>query len=1627
MIKKNILIPSAAAAFLILMAYVVLKVNVFTAFLRYEFQNQLSNFLGGKAEIQKVVLHPPNKIIIKEITFEGGRCGGIVISVNPWKINKKLAAVSRITLLEPKINLEKISTAKPSQNDSVPPALPPIFIKKGALSYNDFNLTDINLEVACGQQTLAVKTEPMVLAGNGLSGKVKLSGIVRYDNELKITGKFIETTYQHLNDINGSFHLTGSSKGITVEGRIDRPQTGIKYFGASLANPFSLISSTQILAENPLRVRFYGKTEDLREILGSSTTSYILSDVKTTFEGEVKILPLEITSVFYPGNIKLPGKESVKNIFVAMKYSSGEMILNSTATMRSGKIDFNGKHGKDASNFTLNVTGIDLPGPRTKGKFSVKSAVSLKNSGDISIRGDIVVKDFALNNDKATDLTGKMDITRSTGVIDISGNDILASIHMLPNSGISAKIKYVDTMIKADGKRENLKFQSSSFDLSLINKNLSGLLEISGRIKHISDNPEISASFTAPVIEICKATTPVSGILFFKNGFMKISELKMSGASGNMAVDFNKGNTYGNLKISKCRTGLLLAPLKLKSDPLEGAVFGEMRWEGNLKNPNIKGIVAIRNGRILGHIPYKMFVTSFEYKNSKFIINDFVFKQKKDITAAKITAAADKYGFSALLNLNDIHISNKKLSGDIKITGKNRENAIEFSAESDNLIFDNFKNDFFASGKYREDKFEFEKFHYGKLIDGKASYYMKEKTLNANIKFNMQDISFINKNVSGMVAGNAKVSGKTDDLIVFADYIYKNGNIYGLPCDGGGKISYQAGTVKVEDTHFNLDGAALNISGNSELTKKSFLGLNVSGTDLKTSSIYAVLRDTYPMHGVISRFDVNITGPFSQPSYSFNITANELRANGEKIDSAILIFTILNKHLTFQKGDIKWKNSLVKILPSSNIEIDKKNKFKILSEIRNLKLPGCVIFGNMCIEGLSEKNEIGAEITSSNLWINQLKIKNLRQKVIYGNRILKLTPAKKDAQAIEGNIEFSSDKQLLINEIKIAGTGKKIFVTKGKISGNDIQMSAEGSGLNLGNIMNILNVKIGASGNTNFNIKVAGTVSEPSINCLVNSDNGKIGEVGFDMASVFFQVQQNILRMKHFKVSKKNAYLINGEGVAPLIISKQAQHKFADFPMDISLQAVNGNISILESITKAVKKAKGKFSMSLSVKGTVNKPDISGKFSADVQELQPNDIFAKLTNVKCDIDFKENKIEIAQLNALADGEPIMVSGYLLFGQRYAPKDFSFRVFTPKESVPVIINSLQIRSSSVGKLLPIMSDYTSFKNPSKARIKTDITLKGNSDSYDLDGFAIISKARFTYPGDDSEDGGRDTDFLKNINWNLRLKTGKECWYENEFVSVEGKGELLLHGKGSSPLVTGKVEAIRGELEYLGRTFRIKEALFEAENSKLYLSGLGETETEVEKRREDLATKQMITEYVPETIILTIDRGPLEEVKPRFSSLTNPKIDEQTATQAAIGLADTRQKQPFSTNEMSQAVNMVLTTPFVKSVLKRTGLIDRFSIKKENVDTPQSEEQQTQAQQFYRGTKLQFGKSFAQGISAAYGVKFDDFENKLSLKHEIELSYQLKSGILLRTTQGLGKSQDGDRSNEFYLQKYWRFGP
>jgi len=1612
---KKIILTLSVFTTLIVGAYLFIRLNIFTTSLKYLAQSQLTVALSRPVKIEKAVWLPVNKLVLKKIQFEGLTCEEAIISVNLKKINKGLDSIESISLINPQINIPAVKNIRIKKSKKKHAYFLPekIFIIGGTIIFNStFTVHNFNLEAVSKNNDYAVKSKAIVImrGDNNFSSQIEAAGIINRDSTVKLKGTIGNTNFNNLEKLSGNFNIKGSNDNLNLSGKLK-------------SDDLSISLDTNIVFEN-LKINSHvsGDIFNLKTFVGKlspNTTIQYLPESPVSFDGSFELPDKKLTINLRQNNLKITSGISLKNVKTNLIFCNNECIINSTATALSGATILTGKMQKNNLDLSITFRDMQIHSDYVSATFGLDLTI-LGTFDNPKITGKITTDNLTLKNKSSKNVSGRVYWENGKGFIKMSGPDFAVNIEGDKSKITKGNIRYDTTEILFSGKYNKVNFNAKNVDVSMFDDNLSGFIGyIGGYIKNgfghdgIS-NPEIAASFSSDNITINGSTTSITGKFFYDRDGISIKNLKMDGLNGEIKIKENW--TTGYLNLSRCNSNIILPFVGIKSDVLYGNISGKINWNGTNKNPKPYGTIAITRGKLFKNIPYDLIVTTFETKLSKLIITEFAMQQKSSKTSLHLSGEIDKSKFNFNIKLDELSILEKAINGNIKITGeKSRtDDFIHFKIASENLAVDKIIEKLFAYGSYDGKKIDIRKISWGNKIAGTMSYFIQSKYLSSDIdfRFNAENLS---GNLRGPFVGKITVRGDINNPQVLTGY-YFDGRIYEKEADGYGKILLNRDLLKVEETKLSIDGATAEISGIIDLSKKEFSGLNISLSNIKTNTLYDLLKSTYLLSGTFQNIELNIFGDLKDPQITVDFFGKNMTIENKTVDAISGKCSLKSKKILFSKGDIKWSDTNIKILPDTYIDFSKEIVFRILAEIRNLKFPGITLFGGIDADGTLRRNTVKADISTSGLWINQKQLKNSKHYIEYTGGMMRFIPEMGKTTQITGTVDFSKPAEFSINNFSIFEKGKRLFYLNGSLINDNIDLTAEGENISMGDILNLIDVKITADGNTNFKLKATGKSGEPTITCLLSSTNGKIENLVFDLASAFFQLKENILELKHLKLSRAKLYSFEGEGTTPLPLTDASRKKLYNMPIDITFKSENGDLAILSSLTKSVKKAKGNFSTNIDIRGTLNKPDVKGNFTANAEEIQLNNIFKKITDAKCEIDFSGKTIKLKQMDALIDKEPISISGEIMIADGFNPGNFNFHLLTPQKSIPVTINDLNIKSGGAASL----------SNPSKAKIKADIKFFGTPDNWNIDGYMQISSARFTYPGEESEEGSWD--FLKNANWNLKIIAGKDCWYERDFASVEAKGELLLHGKGSAPLVTGRVEALRGELDYLGRNFTIIEAIFEAEKSNLFLSGRAEADTEIEKRREDLATHQMITESIPETIILTVDRGPLDNVKPRFSSKTNPQMDEQTAAQAAMGMQSTGEIQPLTAEDMSKRIDTFLTTPFVKSLLKKTGFIDKFAIKRESTVTPQPSGTQPSVLELYKGTKVQIGKSFTRGFSAGYGVKFDEFENKLSLKHEIELSYRMKSGLMFRTSQEIDRNESGAGTGErkFFLEKYWRFG-
>jgi hypothetical protein len=242
------------------------------------------------------------------------------------------------------------------------------------------------------------------------------------------------------------------------------------------------------------------------------------------------------------------------------------------------------------------------------------------------------------------------------------------------------------------------------------------------------------------------------------------------------------------------------------------------------------------------------------------------------------------------------------------------------------------------------------------------------------------------------------------------------------------------------------------------------------------------------------------------------------------------------------------------------------------------------------------------------------------------------------------------------------------------------------------------------------------------------------------------------------------------------------------------------------------------------------------------------------------------------------------------------------------------------------------------------------------------------------------------------------------------------------------VNGTIETSNGKIDYLGFISDILNAKIEINNDKqIYVSGECET------------TVGFKTKNEMETIKLTVARTKLSELSEqsiKFSSKDNPYMDSQKALEKIAGIeknsnADLILKSASSSIIKQQALRLFeqsLTMPFVRTVLRKTGLVDNLRVSYIPTDVDISSQENYTFRSLLTGTKYSLEKNLTNQMLLGYSIIFDDIEKETNLRQEIEVRYKFKNNLFLSGSYELDfdpQSHQPDRRIMFNHQIHFGF--
>jgi len=554
----------------------------------------------------------------------------------------------------------------------------------------------------------------------------------------------------------------------------------------------------------------------------------------------------------------------------------------------------------------------------------------------------------------------------------------------------------------------------------------------------------------------------------------------------------------------------------------------------------------------------------------------------------------------------------------------------------------------------------------------------------------------------------------------------------------------------------------------------------------------------------------------------------------------------------------------------------------------------------------------------------------------------------------------------------------------------------------------------------------------------VELSRGETGGISFDSIKAVASLADGILVVPSAQVVKDGSYRITASGRLALPLPEEFLTKnSAPAKNDFTISLAEGRLSMFEGLG-FVKKADGALSARLDIKGTRKDPRVTGFIKIENATAELKMYLARVQNLNMLATFKDNLLNLEELSGRSGVGRFLLKGTArLENFAVTDMDFSFKNTTAGEGIDLFVPELPIPTQFSRETgVKFISSY-SYGKP-----KFDLTIKGDPRArITLAGWVRLDNTYFSYPPPPpasynvAEDPLEPT--LRKLELDLTLSSGENTWYENELASVNIDGKIHLKGNYYAPYVSGSIESKRGYISYLGTDFKIQTARLEVAGEEAYLEGT--------------ATKEIASAKKGyETVNLIIDRALIGKIQPRFVSSEDPSLASDKVVAKVLGVnvenSSPEERDLVLRQGLVRLLDSSLATPFAKTLLRKSGLVDMMKVSYaqpvtgasggESSDTSPAAASQgltsagaqgSALPDLLRGTKYTFEKYLTDQMLLGYSVTLDEYLNKLDLKHEIEVAYRWKGNVFLRGLYELdSKTLIRPPERRITIEQQWRFG-
>ncbi len=1063
----------------------------------------------------------------------------------------------------------------------------------------------------------------------------------------------------------------------------------------------------------------------------------------------------------------------------------------------------------------------------------------------------------------------------------------------------------------------------------------------------------------------------------------------------------------------------ILKILGYKNPQLSGKVTGTVNYSANDNTTSIN--MNLKKGALLGN-EFNNWDIAANYSNKQVNISTFTFNGPVTKIQAKSfidfsSKDSDSYFNTSIknfkvkgININYDLTINGKLVEEDKVVGK--ISVSKFEVGKINLAHK-------ALMSLSREEIKLSRFRNDNGLSGNLTYEFSTDNISAIIKNTDSNLSQFYANTKGILNTEARVSGTIKNPSVLVNVKINNGLYNDLAFDLNTNVSYKNKKMNLNKFIINAgDKDKAKITGSGVLDAYN-TNMQIEFKDVSEKIINRYFGFRTPLKGSFYG-NGTVTGRIKNLKYELNLFADTMYVKTIKFNSFVSKLTAQNKIISIEDAKVKLSDSEMKIL-SANFDANTK---KYNSELKfvNTHLGPFDVFGNIKIDGkMTKKNQsyvYNGNINFLNLWLNDEKVDSLLLNYTVSNKNFEFKTEDGSKISLSGGILFNKYPKVTFKDI-LFNYQKQSYKLDGFILSDKIDINMAGKKLDLAAVTDLFGLSVNMTGAADFDLKAAGPVAGPDINLNINSSNGSVYNVPFDLCDIAIDVKDNNLNINKFNVKKSGKYNVVVDGFFPFWLDSKLRKSMMEKEVNVHYKLNDDSLYILKNLANnTITAKKGNLKIDGNLIGIRKNISNVGKMTMTGTNIKTESYVSKIKDLDVDIVWDKSLFTIKNAKAKIGSGVLEATGTLKM-QGINPAVYNLNLFTSKQGIPVVVKQLPIPTSGV-----LNMESSGFANYTKGVPIFDFKLKGTPEDLKLTGWAKLESTSLCFPPpvkSDTDVPEFIAELFKNLYIDIDLKNGVDTNFENSVLNVALKGSVNLKGPIDEIVANGVATSDRGLFSIIGNDFDVVSAKIEIINNELFITAEGEAEV------------YSAGDSTAEVFKVYIDRSNIDNIKTRFASKNDPTMDSKKAL-SRLTKTDPSQTTALDTSTdflaKQQAIRLFtssVATPLANTVLKKTGLVDNVRLGFINQDTLQidSDEQATMAELLY-GMKYSVEKNLNRLLQIGYSVTFDKVQREIDLKQALEMSFKLNSNLFLKGSYGLHSDNPNyEPEKKFMIEQRLRF--